>query len=121
MVDELADHVADFQGSPSRARCFLHVVNLVAKSIIRVFDIKKKDLDAALRSGDVRVEWTELAALSTEGEDEMINDAGGDDAENDNDGGWMDEMELMGRDDRERLLEELVPLKLALTKVYSTP
>lgn len=62
MIDELANLAPDFRGASSRARCFLHVVNLVAKSIIRIFDIKKKDVDAALASGDVVVEWNELAA-----------------------------------------------------------
>lgn len=120
MVDELAYLDTEFQGSGSRARCFLHVVNLVAKSIIRVFDIKKKDVDDALKSGEVGVEWSELAGLSREVDDAANERVGYDDvdADMDNEGGWMDEMELMGQEDRERLLEDLVPLKLALTKVY---
>jgi hypothetical protein len=123
MIDELAYLDTEFQGAGSRARCFLHVVNLVAKSIIRVFDIKKKDLDAALQSGEVGVEWSELAVLSREVDDAgaNLNERVGDDdanAEMDNEGGWMDEMELMEQEDRDRLLEDLVPLKLALTKVY---
>lgn len=97
MVDELAGLAPDFRGTSSRARCFLHVVNLVAKSIIRVFDIKKKDVDAAFASGEVGVEWNELSALSREAEDERVDE----EDERDNEGGWMDEMELMGREDRE--------------------
>jgi hypothetical protein len=117
MIDELANLTPDFWGASSRARCFLHVVNLVAKSIIWIFDIKKKDVDAALASSDVVVEWNELAALSRESEDsdERLDE----DNERDNEGGWMDKMELLGREDREELLEELVLLKLALTKVCS--
>ncbi|KAG2740485.1 hypothetical protein P692DRAFT_201675684, partial [Suillus brevipes Sb2] len=38
MISELADNVAHFEGKNSQTRCFLHVVNLVAKSLIRQFD-----------------------------------------------------------------------------------
>ncbi|KAG2737548.1 hypothetical protein P692DRAFT_201670425, partial [Suillus brevipes Sb2] len=38
MVAELAELVPHFSGPSSRTRCFLHIVNLVAKSLIREFD-----------------------------------------------------------------------------------
>ncbi|KAH7903432.1 hypothetical protein BJ138DRAFT_979674, partial [Hygrophoropsis aurantiaca] len=38
MTDKLADLVPHFGGEVSRTRCFLHIVNLVAKSLIREFD-----------------------------------------------------------------------------------
>ncbi|KAF8546236.1 hypothetical protein OG21DRAFT_1375408, partial [Imleria badia] len=38
MVDELETQVLGFGGAASYTRCFLHVINLVAKSLIRQFD-----------------------------------------------------------------------------------
>ncbi|KAG1812699.1 hypothetical protein EV424DRAFT_1277463, partial [Suillus variegatus] len=38
MVENLAAEVPAFGGAASHTRCFLHTVNLVAKSLIREFD-----------------------------------------------------------------------------------
>ncbi|KAG1797937.1 hypothetical protein EV424DRAFT_1271678, partial [Suillus variegatus] len=38
LTTELAKRVQSFGGELSRTRCFLHIVNLIAKSIIRQFD-----------------------------------------------------------------------------------
>ncbi|KAH7903747.1 hypothetical protein BJ138DRAFT_977493, partial [Hygrophoropsis aurantiaca] len=38
MTDELKLLLDDFSGKASRTRCFLHVVNLTAKSLVREFD-----------------------------------------------------------------------------------
>ncbi|KAA1479016.1 hypothetical protein DENSPDRAFT_751612, partial [Dentipellis sp. KUC8613] len=41
MVDELAELIDGFSGQVARTRCFAHVVNLVAKSLLRQFDVPK--------------------------------------------------------------------------------
>ncbi|KAG1871907.1 hypothetical protein C8R48DRAFT_556663, partial [Suillus tomentosus] len=38
MVNELSDLLEDFPGETNRTQCFLHIVNLVAKTLIRQFD-----------------------------------------------------------------------------------
>ncbi|KAG2035900.1 hypothetical protein BDR03DRAFT_820439, partial [Suillus americanus] len=38
MVAELVELILHSSGLTSRTRCFLHIVNLVAKSLIREFD-----------------------------------------------------------------------------------
>ncbi|KAJ8585005.1 hypothetical protein M405DRAFT_691539, partial [Rhizopogon salebrosus TDB-379] len=38
MVRELSDKVPAFRGAMTHTRCFLHTVNLVAKSLIREFN-----------------------------------------------------------------------------------
>ena len=40
MVDSLGDSVDAFKGAGTRVRCFLHILNLVAKSLIRQFDAR---------------------------------------------------------------------------------
>ncbi|TDL29000.1 hypothetical protein BD410DRAFT_702115, partial [Rickenella mellea] len=38
MTTELADLIDAFPGDANRTRCFAHILNLVAKSVIRQFD-----------------------------------------------------------------------------------
>jgi hypothetical protein len=52
LVAELADRVAYFAGDTNRTRCFLHIVNLVAKSLIREFDTSKSKANGSVSSGD---------------------------------------------------------------------
>ena len=41
MINELSVLVDTFAGAANHTRCFLHVVNLVAKSLIQQFEVKK--------------------------------------------------------------------------------
>jgi hypothetical protein len=125
MVENLAADVPAFGGTASHTRCFLHTVNLVAKSLIREFDITKREAQKVLDndSGDVHEQTrrTELEALS-EGIDRedaaMIAEYGvGDDDGMDNDEGWVDEVEELDSDERVALEESILPVKLALVKV----
>ncbi|KAK0218540.1 hypothetical protein EDD85DRAFT_737354, partial [Armillaria nabsnona] len=38
MVDALATHISSFPGQAHRVQCFTHVVNLVAKSLLKQFE-----------------------------------------------------------------------------------
>ncbi|KAF8964442.1 hypothetical protein BDZ97DRAFT_1624243, partial [Flammula alnicola] len=38
MIDHLATLLAEFPGSANQTRCFTHILNLVAKCIMRQFD-----------------------------------------------------------------------------------
>ncbi|KAG1722531.1 hypothetical protein EDD22DRAFT_760423, partial [Suillus occidentalis] len=48
MVNELSDLLEDFPGETNRTRCFLHIVNLVAKTLIRQFDVPKAKVDTIM-------------------------------------------------------------------------
>ena len=50
MVNELMDLLPNFSGAPNR--CFLHIVNLVAKSILKQFDVLDDKADAALNQAE---------------------------------------------------------------------
>ncbi|KAG1766266.1 hypothetical protein EDD22DRAFT_730168, partial [Suillus occidentalis] len=41
LTTELAKRVDSFSGAVNRTRCFLHIVNLVAQSIIKQFNVPK--------------------------------------------------------------------------------
>ena len=106
MVRELSDKVPAFGGVTTHTRCFLHTVNLVAKSLIREFDTKKQDADQALAEEELSMEIEE--------DDGMIDD--GDTAE-DNDDGLIDEVELLDDTERFALENDIRPVKLALVKI----
>jgi hypothetical protein len=89
-------------------RCFTHVLNLIAKSIIQQFDSpnsKNKHLKEATNE-----------MLSLEGN---IQFDGERDCEDDSDNveGWVDKRELMTEEELEELDESVEPIRLLLMKV----
>lgn len=116
MISELAELVEEFPGAPNQIRCFLHVLNLVVKSIIRQFDLPKVQADAILNEAKAELrnlagnlELEEMVSQQESGTDEELED--------DSVEGWVDEREEMTVMDVEALDESVGPLRLMLTKV----
>ena len=88
MIAELADLLDEFPGAANQICCFLHVINLVVKSIIKQFDLPKAQADGILDKAT-----KELLALAGDIvlEDEESHNEGKDDDEDDNCEGWIDE------------------------------
>jgi hypothetical protein len=117
MIAEIANLLDNFPGAANQTRCFAHVLNLVVKSIISQFDLPKAKgnahLDQAAKellilAGNIEFEEAELARWNAkEGEDE----------EDDNIEGWVDERGLMTEEELEELDESVEPVRLLLTKV----
>ena len=130
MISELAEILPDFS-QVNHTRCFLHIVNLCAKSIIKQFNVpKKKDdehLDEAARElqGDDDDELQNLAGdqdleeqQTLEGISQRRTNEGAEDDDNDDDiEGWIDEMELLTPTEHAGLEESIRPVKLVLVKV----
>lgn len=121
MVDELEDRIEDFAGSVNHTRCFLHVLNLVVKSIIRQFDLPKNKAGAILK--EAKIELVQLAGdleieeLTTQKElDREMDDEIGE-VDDDNVEGWIDEREMMTEEERVELDDIVGALRLMLTKV----
>lgn len=110
MVTELADQIETFGGNASRIRCFLHVLNLVAKTILAQFDTCK-DIgggDYELRNLARELEEAEIQAIETEetpGKELVEEDE------------WVDERDDMTDDERATHNDQVRPLKLILAKV----
>jgi len=69
MVEHLATLVDNFPGAANQTRCFSHILNLVAKSILRQFDVPKNNSEA----GDLDDATKMLAGLTQELEfDELV-------------------------------------------------
>ena len=96
MIKELANLIDNFPGPENQTQCFLHILNLVVKSIIRQFDIptSKKDtednngMEELLKlTGDIELE--EELTVSAGDEDDTMDD--------DNNKGWVNEHEEIVR------------------------
>lgn len=124
MIEKLPDHISSFPGAENRARCFNHVIALVAKSSIRQFDVPKAQADAAL--DDAEKELRNLAE-GIDIEDEMTQSEldiplAGDNSDEEepveeNVDGWVDEVAALSIVDREELEENIRPIRLVLVKV----
>jgi hypothetical protein len=119
MIEHLSNLIESFPGAANQTRCFAHILNLVAKSILRQFEGPKvaKDGDQAMDDAA-----KELAAVSDEldGHDEVFDKGGediGDDVDDDNEDGLPDEREKMTEEALARLEESVKPIRLLLTKV----
>jgi len=115
MIDELGSILDAFPGAANQTRCFLHIINLVAKSVLRQFE-PPKARDKDLLSEGAK----ELAALAEDLE-ESLDDHNGEDndldeLEDDNEGGEQDEREGMSEEEIAELEECVQPVRLVLAK-----
>jgi hypothetical protein len=102
MCDEIEDSVDDFSQA-NRIRCFLHIVNLVAKSLLKQFDASKTRANDSGRDLETDEEGEELEhqieeLLQDIDIDEALtqdlyaeNDSVGDDDDEDDVDGLVDE------------------------------
>jgi hypothetical protein len=118
MIVELSAVLQDFPGASNRSRCFTHILNLAAKSIIRQFDLPKSEANIVLDEAA-----KELAKLAAELEHEELMSCGspGGEGEDDDSDGWVDEKALLSDDEREELTESVKPVRLMLVKVSPLP
>jgi hypothetical protein len=120
MIEKLAVRLPDFPGAPYRARCFAHILNLVAKSIMHQFDVsgtksddtKESTHDLYRLAGDIETEEQE-----TRDEQEEPQNPDDDGPSDDNNEGWVDEREDMTLEDVDDLEEAVLPVRFLLTKV----
>ena len=115
MVEELELSLKDFSVA-NQTRCFMHIVNLIAKLFLKQFDAKK-------RRGEANDDDVDLDQLVTEVEldkSQAVNE--GEDEEEDNDiDGWVNEVEELTDEEKRELLESIKPIKRVLFKVSAPP
>jgi hypothetical protein len=121
MIEELAKALKAFPGSVNRTRCFTHILNLVAKCIMRQFDGPKK----SKRTGEDALDL----GWAFEGLEEELEDEDEIDEDNESEGGEEDVEEIEGLEEllsgREGMTAEEIetleasvkPVRLVLTKV----
>jgi hypothetical protein len=119
MIDTLGRLLDDYPGDPNRACCFNHVIALVAKRMVRQFDVPKAGADAALDEAEEElrnlaegIDIEELLAKGMQDEDEGDDD----DDDDDDDDRTKDEMSA---EERVALDANTWPVRLLLVKVGS--
>jgi len=127
MVEHLSTLLDDFPGAANQTRCFSHILNLVAKSILRQFDAPKKNTgDNGDGSKDLDDAANVLAGLAQELElnepavddNETDDDNEGDlDLTNDNNDQGDVSHEGLSDEDVLELEASLTPVRLMLAKV----
>ena len=124
MVEELANLLNDFPGAANQTQCFLHILNLVVKSIIQQFDLpkskKKPDDDDPILDHDATTAELLKLAGDIDVEEQITLSAGEDEVADDNVEGWVDECEEMTDDELKELAVSVQPVRLLLTKVTVT-
>jgi hypothetical protein len=116
MIEVLPSMIEDFPGAPNHTRCFNHVVALVAKRIVRQFDVKGGDsdgMDEAERELRELAEGLDLEESVTQSE----RDVDDKDEDDDDDDDGYDVTANLSATDREALNESLRPVRTLLVKV----
>jgi len=118
MICQLEKLIDEFKGQECQTRCFTHILNLVAKSIIQQFDVPKaqanKVFDEATTAlielaGDIDTEEQEMAESRDDSDDD-------DNDENVED--WVDETVDMTVEHLATLNKSAQPVRLMLVKVH---
>lgn len=125
MIDRLETLLPDFS-KVNHTRCFLHVNNLVARTLVRQFDVPKS-LTAAQQANDDDLDL-ELRTLADDIDTEdrltreaLLNDVDGEDIGTDDAvEGWVDKMAALSQAEREVVEKSLRPVQTMLVKVRST-
>ena len=122
-MDTLSEHLETQVPSyhtVNRTRCFLHILNLVAKSLLQQFDVKQKVSDEEILSPKEEAllelaEGIDEEELTTAQQHEA-NDEG---EANDNydDDGWVDEVAELSEEERDALKVHIRPVSRVLIKV----
>lgn len=118
MVEALEDLLEIFPGDSNRTRCFDHIVNLIAKSVIQQFDIPKakgnQSFDDVLRELMVSAEDLDQEEVATREGECWSDDV---DSEDDKLDGWVNEREDMSEMEQTELDDNIQPVRRVLVKV----
>ena len=120
IVNKLAKALPDWTISKC-THCFAHIINLIAKLLLKQFDIIKKPADSAEDKSAKDNELHKLAASLNSEEQQTLEESDRDDNDNmpgnDNKMGWVDELADMDDEDDEDLLKCIKPISQVLVKV----
>jgi hypothetical protein len=114
MIDELVDMVPDFPGKTNQTRCFAHVLNLVAKLVIKQFDVPGKRSDKESDDDEILRELAE--GIDIEEIETRLAHAN-EDLDPDNDKGWVDEFALMLGEEQADFNASVLPICTVIVKV----
>ena len=95
MIDELEELVDKFSGAANWTRCFAHIINLIAKTIIQQFDVPKtkqgESVDAARAELLALASDMDIEDLLTRANHDGYSGDGKEEVCDDHVDGWVDE------------------------------
>ena len=111
MIVELSKLVPSFPGESNLTRCFNHVLSLVAKTAIQVFDVPETDKDVVLNNASAELQELakniDIEDLQTQAAGYHDDEEGGDVDSTD---GWIDECLGLTDIEREELDYSVLPV-----------
>jgi len=118
MIEHLAVLIKTFPRAPNQTRCFAHILNLVAKSVLRQFEAPKKGKGKAVDGKELASDVEEIEGddSGTIDSDEGSNDVD-DEVVDDDEDGLPDELEELSEEELSSVKESVKPVGLVLTKV----
>ena len=124
MILELSNLVPTFPSESNLTRCFNHILSLIAKTAIRVFDVLQVDKDEELDNAtaelldlakNIDIEELKAQAVQSDGN----GDGDGDGGQVDSTDGWINECLELSDVEREELNDSVLPVQMLLVKVSS--
>jgi hypothetical protein len=121
MINYIANILEVFPGVANRTRCFAHILNLVAKCIMRQFDAPKKRQNRSSEDETDNMELAlkelaeELEGLEDENDENECEEGG--ETENEENDELFDGREGMTDDEIHELDVKVRPVRLVLAKV----
>ena len=123
MIDELEGLVDKFSGAANWTRCFVHIINLFAKTIIQQFDVPKtkqgESVDAARAELLALASDMDIEDLLTRANHDGYSGDGEEEVHDDHVDGWVDEQGGLSASDIKELEEDMQPIRKTLVKVRS--
>ena len=104
MVACMVQLLPTFAGKASRTQCFLHIVNLVAKTLMRQFDMQPNG--GAHEADEIREQIREPEKDAELDDMDDVNQL--DDQNNE---GWVDEMEELTQAQQDNVIKGIQPIR----------
>ena len=106
--------VTYFEGMSSHVQCVLHVTNLVARSMLKLFDISQKEGSLV---GEIADEVLNHSGSDGDDNVDAVGPGSAEEEEDNNVEGWIDEAELLTDNEHAVLDMHIQPLWKLLVKV----
>lgn len=107
MIEAIAEAIDDFPGEANRTRCFAHITNLVAKSLLKQFDVTKKKTGETASSAEIVLQELADGLDVEEVETRLRETEENGPGEKDNEDGLIDELAAMTVSEREEWEEQV--------------